>query len=194
MSLIDEHAPLLDQAIDRERAANAVRELLAAVGEDTTRSGLSRTPERVAGVLISMLSGVGKDPASALGAPVPIDTADALGDVVGLKGVRFSSLCEHHLLPFEGTVDIWYAPRESIAGLSRLVSAVEVAARRPQLQERLGSDIAHAIMTVLQPHGVYVRIEATHGCVAHLEPRASDARAVTIAKIGIISGAEFAVR
>lgn len=188
MSLIEKDAPLFVREIDRERAASAVRDLLTAVGEDTNRRGLQRTPERVADLLISMLSGVGVDPASALGAPVLLDDAEAIGDVVGLTGIRFSSLCEHHLLPFEGTVDIWYAPREHLAGLSRLASAVEVAARRPQLQERLGSDLANAVMAVLRPHGVCVRIEATHGCVSHAEPRASEARAVTIAKIGVVPG------
>lgn len=188
MSLIEKNAPPIPHEIDRERAASAVRELLAAVGEDTNRRGLRRTPERVADLFISMLSGVGIDPASALGAPVLLDDVDAIGDVVGLTGIRFSSLCEHHLLPFEGTVDIWYAPREHLAGLSRLASAVEVAARRPQLQERLGSDLANAIMSVLRPHGVCVRIEATHGCVSHMEPRASDARAVTVAKVGDVPG------
>lgn len=188
MSLIEKDAPPLAQEIDRERAENAVRDLLAAVGEDTSRRGLRRTPERVADLFITMFSGVGVDPASALGAPVLLDDVDAIGDVVGLTGIRFSSLCEHHLLPFEGTVDIWYAPREHLAGLSRLAAAVEVAARRPQLQERLGSDLANAVMAVLRPHGVCVRIEATHGCVSHMEPRAADARAVTIAKIGEIAG------
>ncbi|MBZ4488374.1 GTP cyclohydrolase I [Microbacterium sp. cx-55] len=176
---------------DRARAVAAVRELLLAVGEDADRLGLLRTPERVADLMLDLFSGLGVDPASALGAPVALTENEHPGELVGMTGIPFRSVCEHHLLPFDGTVDVYYAPSRHIAGLSRIATLVDLAARRPQLQERLGQQIADALMAVLQPHGVAVRIEATHGCVAHLEPRAAAARAVTVATVGSIPDATW---
>ncbi|MFG6444830.1 GTP cyclohydrolase I [Microbacterium sp. P06] len=177
--------------VDRARAVSAVRELLLAVGEDADRLGLLRTPERVADLFLDLFSGLGVDPASALGAPVALTENEQPGELVGLTGIPFRSVCEHHLLPFQGTVDVYYAPSRHIAGLSRIATLVELAARRPQLQERLGQQIADALMAVLQPHGVAVRIEAAHGCVAHLEPSAASARAVTVATVGTIPDATW---
>jgi GTP cyclohydrolase I len=176
---------------DRDRAVAAVRELLLAVGEDADRLGLLRTPERVADLFLDLFSGLGVDPASALGAPVALTENEQPGELVGMTGIPFRSVCEHHLLPFEGTVDVYYAPSRHIAGLSRIATLVELAARRPQLQERLGQQIADALMTVLRPHGVAVRIDAAHGCVAHLEPGAASARAVTVATVGSIPDATW---
>lgn len=180
-----------DVRTDRDRAVAAVRELLLAVGEDADRLGLLRTPERVADLFLDLFSGLGVDPASALGAPVALTENEQPGELVGMTGIPFRSVCEHHLLPFEGTVDIYYAPSHHIAGLSRIASLVELAARRPQLQERLGQQIADALTAVLRPHGVAVRIEASHGCVAHLEPRAAAAKAVTVATVGEIPEATW---
>jgi GTP cyclohydrolase I len=177
--------------VDRVRAVAAVRELLLAVGEDADRLGLLRTPERVADLYLHLFSGLGVDPASALGAPVALTENEQPGELVGLTGIPFRSVCEHHLLPFEGTVDVYYAPSRHIAGLSRIATLVELAARRPQLQERLGQQIADALMAVLRPHGVAVRIDASHGCVAHLEPSAASARAVTVATVGEIPDATW---
>lgn len=176
---------------DRTRAIAAVRELLLAVGEDADRLGLLRTPERVADLFLDMFSGVGVDPASALGAPVALTENEHPGELVGMTGIPFRSVCEHHLLPFDGTVDVYYAPGRHIAGLSRIATLVELASRRPQLQERLGQQIADAMMAVLQPHGVAVRIEAAHGCVAQLEPTAAAARAITVATAGSIPDATW---
>lgn len=172
--------------VDRDRAVAAVRDLLEAVGEDVDRLGLMRTPERVADLYLELFSGIGSDPASALGAPVALTENEQPGELVGVTGIPFRSMCEHHLLPFEGTVDVYYAPARHIAGLSRIARLVDAAARRPQLQERLGQQITDAMMTVLRPHGVAVRIEAAHGCVAHLEPAAASARAVTVATAGAL--------
>lgn len=169
---------------DREGAIAAVRDLLRAVGEDIDRPGLLRTPERVADLFLELFSGVGTDPASVLGAPVALTENEQPGELVGVTGIPFRSVCEHHLLPFEGTVDVYYAPSRHIAGLSRIATLVDVVARRPQLQERLGQQLADAVMAVLSPHGVAVRIEAAHGCVAHVVPRAAAARAVTVATLG----------
>ncbi|MDQ1129738.1 GTP cyclohydrolase I [Microbacterium sp. SORGH_AS_0888] len=180
-----------DPAVDRVRAAAAVRELLAAVGEDPGRPGLERTPERVADLFIDMFAGLGKDAAAALGVPVALTDDEDPGELAAVTGIPFRSVCEHHLLPFDGTVDVYYAPGRHIAGFSRIASLVAMASRRPQLQERLGQQIADAMMTVLRPHGVTVRIEAAHGCVAHLEPAAASARAVTVATRGHIPDASW---
>lgn len=176
---------------DRDRAVAAVRDLLLAVGEDADRLGLLRTPERVADLFLDLFSGLGVDPASALGAPVALTENELPGELVGMTGIPFRSVCEHHLLPFEGTVDVYYAPSHHIAGLSRIAALVGLAARRPQLQERLGQQIADALTVVLQPHGVAVRIEATHGCVAHLEPSAAASRVITVATVGVIPEATW---
>ncbi|WP_426188123.1 GTP cyclohydrolase I [Microbacterium sp. TWP3-1-2b2] len=186
-----ESGPICDspqRSVNRADAIAAVRQLLAAVGEDPDRPELARTPGRVADVFTELFSGIGVDPADALGTPLDNLSTDEIGDLVALTGIRFTSVCEHHLLPFTGTADVYYAPDQRIAGLSRIAAVVESAARRPQLQERFGTDIAHAVMTALQPHGVMVRVEATHGCVAHAAPNAADSRAVTIARLGDISG------
>ncbi len=179
-------SPMTATKVDRERAVAAVRELLTAVGEDADRHGLVRTPERVADLFIEMFSGLDADPAEALGVPVALTENEDRGELAAVTGIPFRSVCEHHLLPFDGTVDVYYAPARHIAGFSRIARLVEIAARRPQLQERLGQQIATAMMTVLRPHGVVVRIEATHGCVAHLEPAAASARALTVATAGTI--------
>jgi GTP cyclohydrolase I len=174
--------------VNRADAIAAVRQLLTAIGEDPDRPELARTSARVADMFTELFSGIGVDPATALGTPFDNLSTDEIGDLVALTGIRFTSVCEHHLLPFTGTADVFYAPDQRIAGLSRIAAVVESAARRPQLQERFGMDIARAIMTALRPHGVMVRVQATHGCVAHAIPSAADSQAVTIARLGEISG------
>lgn len=178
-------------APDRPRAMAAVRELLTALGEDADRPGLTRTPERVADLLAGLFAGVGADPESALGAPIPLEDTAETGDLVGMTAIPFRSLCEHHLLPFDGVVDVYFLPRARLAGFSRIVRLVETVSHRPQLQERLGQQIAHALMSVLDPIGVIVRVEAAHGCVAHLEPQAATARAVTVTTLGSIPDAAW---
>lgn len=164
----------------------AVRELLDALGEDVGRPGLARTPERVAEMFTEMFSGLAADPAEALGAPIPLADADETGDLVAMTGIAFRSLCEHHLLPFDGVADVFVLPGAHLAGLGRIVRLIETAARRPQLQERLGQQIARALHDVLAPTGVLVRLTAVHGCVAHLEPQARAAEVTTIARLGSI--------
>jgi GTP cyclohydrolase I len=171
---------------DRARAIEAVRDLLRAVGEDADRPGLSRTPERVADLFLELFADVGVDPAGALGAPIAMTVADGATDVVGVREIPFRSMCEHHLLPFEGVVDVYYAPGRFIAGFSRIASLVTAASRRPNLQERLGQQIADAMMAVLEPEGVVVRIEARHGCIAHAEPGAAGSHAVSVTTLGTI--------
>jgi GTP cyclohydrolase I len=173
---------------DRGRAVAAVRELLVAVGADADRLGLVRTPDRVADLFLDYFSCIDQDLEHSLGDPVALAADEQTGTLISLTGIPFRSMCEHHLLPFEGTVDIEYSPNQCIAGLSRLASLVRTAAHRPQLQERMGQQIADTILAALRPHRVAVRIEAVHGCVAHNEPTANTARAVTIAAHGAVSG------
>lgn len=189
--MIDVERDLAAARPDRERAVAAVQELLRAVGEDAERPGLARTPERVADMFLELFASVGEDPAGALGAPIALGEGDAAEDLVGVTDIPFRSVCEHHLLPFEGSVDVFYAPRRYLAGLSRVASLVARASRRPNLQERLGQQIAGAMMAVLEPHGVVVRIEARHGCIAHSEPSAARAQAVTVTALGSIPDAAW---
>ena len=188
--MIDTDQPRLRGA-DRDLAVAAVRALLDAIGEDVSRPGLERTPERVADQYIALFANLGVDPATALGVAIALPDDEARDEVVGITGVPFRSVCEHHLLPFEGVVDVYYAPRRFIAGLSRVAALVRTASQRPNLQERLGQQIAATMMTVLEPSGVAVRIEARHGCIAHAEPLAASAGVITVTTMGSLPAAAW---
>jgi GTP cyclohydrolase I len=144
--------------------AQAVKVIIDAIGEDSKRSGLLKTPERVAKALVEMTSGIDFDPTSVLGT---IFEEGPYDEMIIEKGIPFSSLCEHHLLPFVGTATIAYIPRNNkIVGLSKLARLLEGYARRPQVQERLTTQIAEALHTHLKPLGVGVVIEAEHFCMS----------------------------
>jgi len=134
-------------------------QLLVALGENPSRPGLIDTPRRVAESMAFLTSGYQKTAEQALGDALFDDPAD---DLVSVSGIEFYSLCEHHLLPFFGTVHIGYVPAGKIVGLSKLPRVVEVFARRLQVQERLTRQIAEALQTLLQPAGVGVVVEAQH--------------------------------
>lgn len=171
--------------IDRSRIEAAVSELLAAIGEDPTRGGLAETPRRVADAYTELFAGVGVDPAEALERRSDFpDSAERAGEVVVLRGIEFRSVCEHHLLPFFGAAHVAYLPGPRFAGLGALARAVEVAAARPQLQERLTEDIADALERGLAARGALVVLEAAHGCVSARGPRQGTARTVTLAARG----------
>ena len=171
--------------IDRSRIEAAVSELLAAIGEDPTRGGLAETPRRVADAYTELFAGVGVDPAEALARRSDFpDSAERAGEVVVLRGIEFRSVCEHHLLPFFGAAHVAYLPGPRFAGLGALARAVEVAAARPQLQERLTEDIADALERGLAARGALVVLEAAHGCVSARGPRQGTARTVTLAARG----------
>ncbi|UOQ57404.1 GTP cyclohydrolase I FolE [Leucobacter allii] len=176
--------------VDRPRAMRAVAEFLAAMGEDPERSELRRTPERVTELAVGLFAQAGADLGSALGTPMAITDAESLGQLVVVSEIPFRSLCPHHLLPFEGTVDVTYAPDRRLAGFSRVVRLVEAASQRLQLQERMGEQIAQTLMTVLEPHGVRVRIEASHGCVTMLEHGAASVRMMTTCSRGTLADPE----
>lgn len=174
--------------VDRERVAALTRELLVAIGEDPDRPGLRQTPERVADAYAEFFAGVGADPAEPLSHTISVahgPAPDTLpSGAVMLRDVRFRSICEHHLLPFAGHAHIAYLPGEQVVGLGALPKVVEILAARPQVQERLGEQIADAIASSLDARGVLVVLEASHQCVTMRGARQSDSSTVTIAARG----------
>ncbi|AKL72546.1 GTP cyclohydrolase I [Actinobacteria bacterium IMCC26256] len=169
--------------IDVERIARAVREILEAVGEDPDRDGLVRTPERVAKMYGEVLAGLHENPAEHLSV-----TFEASHDeMVMVKDIPIYSLCEHHLVPFHGHAHIAYIPGADgrITGLSKLARVVDGFARRPQVQERLTTQVADALAEALDPRGVLVVIEAEHLCMGMRGVRKPGAITVTSAVRGI---------
>lgn len=146
---------------DRAAAERAVRELLVAVGEDPAREGLVETPHRVAEMFGEVLGGLHEDPAALL--DVTFDEGHE--EMIVLRDIPFYSLCEHHLLPFSGVAHLAYIPRGRIVGISKLARVVDCLARRPQVQERLTSQIADLIEERLKPRGVAVVVKAEHLCM-----------------------------
>ncbi|MPY62149.1 GTP cyclohydrolase I FolE [Streptomyces spongiae] len=167
---------------DEKRAENAVRELLIAVGEDPDREGLRETPARVARAYRELLAGLTQQPEEVL------TTTFDLGhdEMVLVKDIEIVSLCEHHLLPFHGVAHVGYIPAESgkITGLSKLARLVEVFARRPQVQERLTTQIADSLMRILEARGAIVVIEAEHMCMSVRGIRKPGAKTTTSAVRG----------
>lgn len=147
---------------DHQRLEAAVREMLAAMGEDPTRDGLLDTPARVARAYAELCGGLHESPAEHLARVFEAPQSE----MVLLTGFEFSSLCEHHLLPFRGKAHVAYLPSgDRVVGLSKLARTVEVYARRPQVQERLTAQVADALQAYLQPLGVFVLLEAEHMCM-----------------------------
>ncbi len=147
--------------MDLERIQSAVRDILIAVGEDPDREGLRETPGRVARVYQELFSGLHKDPAEHLSAAF----TECYDELVVLRDISFNSMCEHHLLPFEGKTHIAYLPDGRVVGISKLARVVDDFAHRPQVQERLTSQIADLLMEKLDAKGVAVVLEATHTCM-----------------------------
>lgn len=147
--------------IDAQRIASAVREILAAVGEDPNREGLRSTPDRVARMYAELFSGLHNDPAQYLQAFF----TEQYDELVVLRDIPFNSMCEHHLMPFEGMAHIAYLPDGRIVGISKLARVVDSFARRPQVQERMTNQIADLLMERLVAKGVAVILTATHTCM-----------------------------
>ncbi len=147
--------------VDKERIVAAVREILTAVGEDPDREGLRDTPDRVARMYDELFSGMNVDPRTMFSAVF----TEKYEEMVVLRDVPFNSMCEHHLMPFEGKAHIAYLPDGKVLGLSKLARVVDVFARRPQVQERLTTQIADIIMKELSALGVAVVLEAVHTCM-----------------------------
>lgn len=167
---------------DQKRAENAVRELLIAVGEDPDREGLLDTPARVARAYKEIFAGLRQEPEDVL------TTTFDLGhdEMVLVKDIEVFSTCEHHLVPFQGVAHVGYIPAVSgkITGLSKLARLVDVYARRPQVQERLTSQVADSLMRILEPRGAIVVIECEHMCMSMRGIRKPGAKTLTSAVRG----------
>ncbi|GIN21051.1 MAG TPA: GTP cyclohydrolase I FolE [Bacillus bacterium] len=167
---------------DRKQIEEAVRMILEAIGEDPNREGLLDTPKRVAKMYEEVFAGINIDPEQYFETIFGEDHEE----LVLVKDIPFYSLCEHHLVPFFGKAHVAYIPRNGrVTGLSKLARAVEAVARRPQLQERITSTVADAIMKKLEPHGVMVIIEAEHMCMTMRGVKKPGSKTVTSAVRGI---------
>lgn len=152
---------MVDARVDEERIARAVREILLAVGEDPEREGLKKTPRRVAKMYAEMFAGLHVDPRE----HTRTFFTENYDELVVLRDISFFSMCEHHLLPFEGKAHIGYLPAGRVIGVSKLARVVESFARRPQVQERLTTQVADLLMSELNAKGVAVVMEAIHTCM-----------------------------
>lgn len=167
--------------MDKKRIEAAVRELLAAIGEDPDREGLRETPRRVADMYGEVFSGLEEDPRRHL----KIFNENQHDEMVTVRDIPLYSMCEHHLLPFTGVAHIAYIPRDGqVIGLSKLARIVNSFARRPQLQERLTAQLADFLEQELNPQGVAVIIEAEHLCMTMRGVRAAGSRTQTSALRG----------
>lgn len=178
-------------AVDRDRVAAAVRDILAAIGEDPDRPGLKATPQRVADTYAEFFSGVGEDAAAPLAHTISVSRGPAPDTLpsgaVLLRGVRFRSVCEHHLLPFTGHAHVAYLPGEQVVGLGALPKVIDTLAARPQVQERLGEQVADTIAASIDARGVLVVLDAVHQCVTTRGGRQNEASTLTIAARGALA-------
>lgn len=177
---IEDHQPVIGD-FDDASLRKAVREIIRAVGEDPDREGLRETPRRVAAMYAEVFSGLRLDPADVL----RVGFEEGHQELVLVKDIPFYSMCEHHFLPFHGVAHVGYIPNGRVVGLSKLARALEILARRPQLQERLTSQLADAIMTTLEPSGVAVVVRAEHLCMTMRGIRKPGSQTVTSAMRGV---------
>jgi GTP cyclohydrolase IA len=174
----------VEEAVDLARIEKAVRDILIAVGEDPDRDGLVKTPARVARAYAELFAGLRVDPAHVLTTTFEANHEE----MILVRDIDVMSLCEHHLLPFRGVAHIGYIPGEHgrITGLSKLARLVEVYARRPQVQERLTSQIADLLMAKLDPRGVIVVLECEHMCMAMRGIQKAGSKTITSAVRGLL--------
>jgi GTP cyclohydrolase IA len=176
------------QPVDEDRIRDSVREILEAIGEDPSRDGLARTPERVAEMYSELFSGVGRDPVEEL--DVVFDAGH--DEMIMVRDIPLYSVCEHHLIPFLGKAHVAYIPNRKgqITGLSKIARLVDLLSKRPQVQERLTTQIADALETALEPRGVLVVIEAEHLCMSMRGVRKPGSQTVTSALRGVFRSKE----
>ncbi|PXF41149.1 GTP cyclohydrolase 1 [Gracilariopsis chorda] len=167
--------------VDTSSAERAVHSLLLALGEDPSRPGLDSTPRRVALMFSELLSGYRVDATALLNGAI---FNEAATDAVHIRGIRFSSLCEHHMLTFSGRVHVAYIPDGRVIGLSKVPRIVRMFAQRLQLQERLTRQIAHFLNAVLRPRGVAVIVEGRHLCASIRGVRSTDSTMLTSVMLG----------
>ncbi len=170
--------------MDKPRIEKAVREILLGLGENPDREGLKDTPKRVAKMFEEVFSGIAADPKEL----VTIFETEGHEEMVILRDIPFYSMCEHHLLPFYGKAHVAYAPRKDrLCGLSKLARIVETISRRPQLQERITTQVADTIMKALKPYGALVIVEAEHLCMTMRGVKKPGARMTTSAVRGVFA-------
>lgn len=179
--LDDSKANSSTDAVDLPRIERAVREILAAVGEDPDREGLLETPARVARMYAEMFSGLHTDPSKHL----QKFFTEQYDEMVLVRDITFNSMCEHHMLPFYGKAHIGYVPNGKVVGLSKLARVVEEYSRRPQVQERMTEQIANLLIEELDVKGVAVVIEASHSCMSIRGIRKPGSLCVTSAMKGL---------
>jgi GTP cyclohydrolase I len=170
--------------VDKGRIEAAVREILGAIGDDPNRPGLDMTPERVADSFTELFAGVGVDAADGLrdaGSTADVESTDP----VIIRDLEFRSMCEHHLLPFSGIAHVAYVPSSTVLGLGNIARVVDIVSSRPQVQERLGLDVADALTRGAAAAGVLVVLDARHECVASRGARQGSATAVTVTAVGV---------
>ena len=177
----DDDAPAPATQVDLPRIERAVREILAAVGEDPDREGLLETPARVARMYAEVFAGLHLDPAVHLRKTFTQNH----DEMVLVKDIEFASCCEHHLVPFLGKAHIAYLPAGKVVGLSKLARVVDGVAKRPQVQERMTEHIAELVMQELQPRGVGVILEAAHMCMTVRGVKKPGSTTVTSAMRGL---------
>jgi GTP cyclohydrolase I len=170
---------------DQERAEGAIRELLLALGEDPDREGLKETPARVARAFKENFEGLWQKPEDVLTTTFDIGHEE----LVIIRDIEVFSHCEHHLTPFHGVAHVGYIPSGKITGLSKVARLVDLFARRPQVQERLTTQIADALVEILKPMGVIVIIDCEHLCMSMRGVRKSQARTTTSAVRGVLRDA-----
>lgn len=170
-----------EHKVATETIEQAVRQILGAIGEDPEREGLRETPRRVAAMYEELFSGMFDDPARHL----VVNFTEQYDEMVVLRDVPFYSMCEHHLLPFMGKAHVAYLPRGKVVGISKLARVVGVCARRPQVQERLTSQIADLLMDKLDAKGAGVILEAEHTCMTIRGVRKPGSIMVTSAMRGL---------
>ena len=169
--------------IDKARIEVAALSIIEAIGEDPKREGLVGTPQRIAEMYAELFSGLGEDPKEELA----VGFEEGHREMVVVKDIPFYSMCEHHLLPFYGVVHIGYIPNETgrVVGASKLARVVEIAAKRPQIQERMTTQIAEAILEGIQPDGVAVVIQAEHLCMTMRGIKKPGSNIITSANRGL---------
>ena len=167
--------------VDLECIERAVRTILTAIGEDPDRSGLLDTPRRVAKMYAEMFSGLKKDPARHLRVTFP----EEYNELVLVRDISFTSMCEHHLLPFSGTAHVGYIPKGRVTGLSKLARVVDEVAHRPQVQERMTQTIADLIESELETSGVAVMLQAEHSCMSIRGVKKHGSSTITSAMRGV---------
>ena len=177
-------APAVNGMINQEKIATGVRMIIEAIGDDPDREGLKDTAKRVARMYGEFFQGLHEDPRTYL--KVVFD--EQHDEMVLVKDVPFYSMCEHHLLPFHGRVHAAYIPRGRVVGLSKIARVIEVFARRPQVQERMTSQIADLLIDELDAHGVGVVVEASHTCMTMRGVKKPGSLMVTSAMRGSFKG------